>query len=56
MKLVVSTFDVPDPMTGCARVVRYWSAIQRNPHAARVLAEMQRGLEARRAPAKSPPG
>lgn len=35
-------------MTGCARVVRYWSAIQRNPHAAQVLEEMQRGLEARR--------
>ena len=50
---VVPTFDVPNPILGCPKVERYWNAIQTNEHAARVLGEMTRGLEERRAMMKS---
>jgi DNA-binding transcriptional regulator YbjK len=37
-----------DPIPGRPKIAAYWAAIQRHPTADRVLAEMRRGLEARR--------
>ena len=39
---------VDPPIPAMAKVAAYWSAIQRNEHAARVLIELNRGLEERR--------
>src|SRR5580658_6227043 len=39
---------VADPIAANANVAAYWAAIQRQKHAARVLAELRRGLEERR--------
>ena len=46
-------FDVANPKLGCAKVEHYWAAIQNDPHAARVLDEMQRGPAERRAQMKA---
>ena len=46
---VVPTFDVDSPLTGAPKVTAYWAAIRQNEHAARVLVELHRGLEERRA-------
>ncbi|XOV82765.1 MAG: glutathione S-transferase family protein [bacterium] len=43
----VPRLDVPDPIEGTQRVAKYWANIRRNEHAARVLAEMDRGMQAR---------
>ena len=43
----VPRLDVPDPIVATARVAAYWQKIQRNEHAARVLAEMDRGMQSR---------
>ncbi len=46
---VIPTVDVDDPIPGRPKVAAYWAAIQTNPHAARILVELHRGLEERRA-------
>ena len=45
---VLPTVGVDDPIPANANVAAYWSAIQTNEHAAKTLAELQRGLEERR--------
>jgi glutathione S-transferase len=45
---VLLTVGVEDPIPKRANVAAYWSAIQKNEHAARVLVELHRGLEERR--------
>lgn len=45
---VLPTTGVDDPIPASRNVAAYWSAIQRNEHAARVLVELYRGLEERR--------
>jgi glutathione S-transferase len=51
---VMPTFDVANPLDGCAKLAAYWRAMQDEPNAARVLAEMRRGLEERRAAGRTP--
>ncbi|HXQ47139.1 MAG TPA: glutathione S-transferase family protein [Caulobacteraceae bacterium] len=46
---VIPSVDVEDPIPGRLKVAAYWAAIQTNEHAARVLVELHRGLEERRA-------
>jgi glutathione S-transferase len=46
---VIPTADVEDPIPAQPKVADYWAAIQTNAHAARVLVELHRGLEERRA-------
>ncbi|HLI67399.1 MAG TPA: glutathione S-transferase family protein [Caulobacteraceae bacterium] len=46
---VIPTADVEDPIPAQRKVADYWAAIQTNAHAARVLVELHRGLEERRA-------
>ena len=48
-EFVVPTLDVPNPIPERPRSAAYWQRIQQNPHAARVIAEMQHGLAERRA-------
>ncbi len=43
----VPRLGADDPVAGAARVSAYWLRIQQNEHAARVIAEMNRGLKAR---------
>ena len=43
----VPRLDVPNPVEGTVKVAAYWSRIRENPHAARVLGEMDRGMQAR---------
>ena len=45
---VLPTVGVADPIPANANVAAYWAAIQKNEHAAKVLAELHRGLEERR--------
>jgi glutathione S-transferase len=45
---VLPTVEVDDPIPGLPKVAAYWAAIQKNPHAARVLVELHRGLKERR--------
>ena len=45
---VLPTTDVEDPVPGQPKVAAYWAAIQQNPHAARILVELHRGLAERR--------
>ena len=45
---VLPTVGVANPIAANANVAAYWAAIQKNAHAARVLAELHRGLEERR--------
>ena len=46
---VVPTLDVPNPIPARAKGAAYWQRVQQNPHAAKVIAEMQHGLAERRA-------
>ncbi len=46
---VIPSVDVEDPIPGRPKVAAYWAAIRTNEHAARVLVELHRGLEERRA-------
>ena len=46
---VIGTFDVENPIPGTPKVATYWAGIQKNEHAARVLVELYRGLDERRA-------
>jgi glutathione S-transferase len=43
----VPRFDVPNPMEGIEKVSNYWQKIQTNPHAAKVIEEMNQGLQQR---------
>ncbi len=43
----VPRLDVPNPILATQKVAAYWQRIQENPHAAKVLAEMDRGMQAR---------
>jgi glutathione S-transferase len=45
---VLPATDTPDPLPANPKVTAYWSAIQRDPSAAKVLVELHRGLEERR--------
>jgi glutathione S-transferase len=45
---VLPSTGVESPIPSSANVTAYWAAIQSNEHAARVLAELHRGLEERR--------
>jgi glutathione S-transferase len=45
---VLPATGVENPVPARANVVSYWTAIQKNDHAARVLVELHRGLEERR--------
>lgn len=45
---VLPTTGVESPVPAAANVAAWWAAIQQNEHAARVLAELHRGLEERR--------
>jgi hypothetical protein len=44
---------VDTPIPAIANVAAYWAAIQKNEHAAKVLSELHRGLEERRAMIRS---
>jgi glutathione S-transferase len=46
---VLPATDVANPIPANPRVAAYWAAIQREPSAAKVLVELYRGLEERRA-------
>ena len=43
----VPKLDVPDPILSNERVTSYWKKIRSNKHAAAVLAEMDKGMQAR---------
>ena len=43
----VPRLDISSPIRSQGKVADYWRRIQENEHAARVLAEMARGLQAR---------
>lgn len=43
----VPRLDVPNPIEGTSAVAEYWQNIQRNPHATRILDEMNKGMKAR---------
>ena len=45
---VLPSTGADNPIPGSANVSAYWTAIQTNEHAARVLVELHRGLEERR--------
>jgi hypothetical protein len=45
---VLPGVGVEDPIAKAPKVAAYWAAIQTNEHAARILAELHRGLEERR--------
>lgn len=45
---VLPAVGVANPIPANAKVAAYWAAIQTNAHAAKVLAELHRGLEERR--------
>jgi len=46
---VLPTFDVENPIPASPNLAAYWQALQAEPNAARVLVELHRGLEERRA-------
>jgi len=46
---VLPSVEVDSPIPGQAKVAAYWDGIQRNEYAARILVELHRGLEERRA-------
>ena len=45
---VLPATDTPDPLPDHPKVAAYWTAIRREPSAARVMVELHRGLEERR--------
>jgi glutathione S-transferase len=45
---VLPATGMENPIPAAANVAAYWAAIQKNAHAAKVLAELHRGLEERR--------
>ncbi|HEY1709866.1 MAG TPA: glutathione S-transferase family protein [Rhizomicrobium sp.] len=48
VETILPAVGVDTPIPAIANVAAYWAAIQKNEHAARVLAELRRGLEERR--------
>jgi glutathione S-transferase len=48
VETVMPPVGVDTPIPAVANVAAYWAAIQKNEHAARVLFELQRGVEERR--------
>jgi glutathione S-transferase len=48
VEIVFPAVGVETPIPAMANVAAYWTAIQKNEHAARVLSELHRGLEERR--------
>ena len=50
---VMPAAGVDTPIPAIANVAAYWAAIQKNEHAAKVLIELHRGLEERRAMIRS---
>jgi glutathione S-transferase len=46
-EFTVPRFDVDNPIIGTTKVAAYWKRIADNPHAARILDEMHKGLQAR---------
>lgn len=47
MNYALPSLGIDNPVTWNPNVAAYWSAIKANEHAARILAEMQRGLDER---------
>jgi len=45
---VMPAVGIASPISALANVAAYWTAVQKNEHAARVLIELHRGLEERR--------
>jgi hypothetical protein len=43
----VPRLDVDNPILATKKVANYWRKIQTNPHAVRVLEEMDRGMQER---------
>ena len=48
VETVTPVISVGNPISELANVAEYWAAIQKNEHAARVLVELQRGVDERR--------
>lgn len=48
VETVMPAVGVDDPISALGNVAAYWAAIQKNEHAARVLVELQRGVDERR--------
>jgi len=48
LETVLPAAGLPDPIAANANVAAYWTAIQKQEHAARILVELHRGLEERR--------
>ena len=48
LQTVLPGIGLPDPIAANPTVADYWAAIQRQEHAARILMELNRGLEERR--------
>jgi len=48
VETILPPVGVDSPIPAMANVAAYWAAIQKNEHAAKVLAELDRGLEERR--------
>ena len=48
VETVLPATGVDSPIPAIANVAAYWTAIQKNEHAARVLIELRRGVEERR--------
>jgi glutathione S-transferase len=48
VETVMPVVGIDSPISAISGVAAYWSAVQKNEHAARVLVELRRGLEERR--------
>ena len=48
VETILPAVAVDSPIPTITNVAAYWTAIQKNPHAARVLIELRRGLDERR--------
>ncbi|MFZ3321566.1 MAG: glutathione S-transferase family protein [Usitatibacter sp.] len=48
LEIVLGSRGLADPITANTNVAAYWAAIRRDEHAARILAELHRGVEERR--------
>jgi glutathione S-transferase len=53
VEVILPAAGVASPIPAMANVAAYWAAIQKNVHAARVLSELRRGVEERRAAIRS---
>jgi len=48
VEIVMPAVGIGSPISALANVAAYWTEVQKNEHAARVLIELHRGLEERR--------